>query len=111
MNQTTPVGISDEILTFCREIDPSTNPTFVDVIPTKDSKHQDCFSNVESHIKEFGGNIGYGWTIWESPNLFIEAEFHAVWIDNKRKYIDITPKKMGRKKFYSFLIPHSLLWG
>ena len=37
--------------------------------------------------KEFGGNIEYGWMIWESPNLFIEAEFHAVWIDNKGEYI------------------------
>ncbi len=97
MIQTTPTSINEDVLKFCKEIDSTTNPVFVDVIPDKDSKYQECFRNVEEHVKKFGGRIEYGWTIWEIPHKFIEAEFHAV-INKKGKYIDITPKKDGEEK-------------
>lgn len=98
MDHTTPSSINENVLNLCREIDSSTTPVFVDVILSKDSKHQECFDNVKKHIKKFGGGIEYGWIIWETPKTFIEAEFHAVWVDSRGRYIDITPKKDGEEK-------------
>ena len=98
MKLTTPVSINEEVLEFCKEINPDNEPLFVEAIPYKESEYQECFSNVENYIKKFGGRIQQGWTIWEIPSKFIEAEFHAVWVDNSGKYIDISPKSDGEEK-------------
>lgn len=97
MNQTTPTSINKDVLEFCKEIDPSGKLSFVDVIPDEEAKYQECFINVQEYIRKFGGEIQYGWIIWEIPHKFIEAEFHAIWVDKNGKYIDITPKKDGEK--------------
>lgn len=93
MNLTTPTSINENVLEFCKEIDSATNPIFVNVIPTEDSEYGNCYGNVKCHIKKNEGRIEYGWIIWEIPNTYIEAEFHAVWVDKKEEYIDITPKE------------------
>lgn len=98
MNQTTPTSMNVDVLKFCKEIDPTTNPIFVNVIPIKDSVYNECYGNVEDYVKKNGGKIEYGWIIWEIPNTYIEAEFHAVWVNNKGEYIDITPKEDGEKR-------------
>jgi len=101
MNQTTPTSINEEVLKFCKEVNPTTNPIFVNVIPIKDAIYG-CYGNVENHIKKNGGRIEYGWIIWEVPEIYLEAEFHAVWVNNEEEYIDITPK-VDREKRILFL--------
>ncbi len=96
-NPTTPSSLNDNILKFCKEIDSTTNPVFVEVVPTKDSIYNECYGNVALHIKRNGGEVQYGWIIWEIPNIYLEGEFHAVWINDERKYVDITPRKDGEK--------------
>ncbi|MGY4403863.1 SEC-C metal-binding domain-containing protein [Bradyrhizobium sp. USDA 3315] len=50
----------------------------------------ECFSNVAAKVARDGGTLLYGWTIWEWPRVFVEAEHHAIWKSNG-KYVDITP--------------------
>lgn len=97
----TPTKISKDISDFCLEISP-TKPIFVKVIPIEGYRHDDCYGNVEKHIQKNGGRIQYGWIIWEIPNIFIEAEFHAVWVNNDG-YVDITPKLNYEEKILFLL--------
>ena len=99
MDHTTPEEITEKILKFCKEkIDPTTTPVFLELVPVGDCMLGDCFGNVENYVKNNGGRIQYGWIIWEIPNFFLEAEFHAVWINEDGEYIDITPKVDGERK-------------
>lgn len=92
MIQTTLDSINKEVSEFCGEVDPTTKPVFVKVVPGKDYIQDDCYGNVENHIKKHGGRVEYGWIIWEDPEIFIEAEFHAIWVNRKKEYTDVTPK-------------------
>jgi len=99
MIHTTPERITERILKFCREkIDQTTKPIFLKLVQVENCRFGDCFGNVERYIKNNGGSIQYGWIIWEVPNLFVEAEFHAVWVNREGEYIDITPKIDGEKE-------------
>ena len=40
----------------------------------------------------------FGWTIWETPGVCIEAEFHSVWQRENADLVDITPKPDGEQK-------------
>lgn len=70
------------------------------VIPSKESLPRECFPNVERYIKTNGGNILYGWQIWEWPKVLVEAEFHAIWVSPLGAYIDITPKDNHENKIF-----------
>ena len=98
MKSTTPTSLKEDVLEFCKEIDPLNEPTFVEVVPYEESEYQECIQNVQNYTKKFGGKIQYGWTIWEIPKKFIEAEFHAIWIDKNGKCLDISPKPDGEEK-------------
>src|SRR3989344_6575464 len=98
MKPTTPFSINEDVLEFCKEINSGSELLFIEVIPYEESEYQECFSNVQNYIKKFGGKIQQGWTIWEIPKKFIEAEFHAVWVDDNENYIDISPKPDGEKR-------------
>ncbi|MDP2628771.1 MAG: SEC-C metal-binding domain-containing protein [Nanoarchaeota archaeon] len=98
MNHTTPNSINEDVLEFCKEINTSEEPFFVEVVPYEKSEFQECFSNVEDYIKKFGGKMQIGWTIWEIPKKFMEAEFHAIWVREDGAYMDISPKPDGEKK-------------
>jgi len=98
MNQITPTSINRDVLKFCKEIDSTTKPIFIDVIPTKNSVYGDCYGNVENYAKKNGGRSEDGWIIWEIPKIWLEAEFHRVWVNNEGKYIDITPKEDEEKR-------------
>lgn len=52
----------------------------------------ECFSIVPEHVIAEGGKQLIGWAIWETPGVFIEAEFHAVWQDPHGNLIDLTPR-------------------
>jgi hypothetical protein len=99
---TTPKEITDTIQEFCKEIDSLKEPIFVTVQPEPWCNVNECFNNVKNHIQRCGGSIQYGWIIWEIPNIFLEAEFHAVWVNPSGHYIDITPK-LDSEKIILFL--------
>jgi hypothetical protein len=47
---------------------------------------------VPKHVSAYGGDQVFGWTIWEWPKVFIEAEFHSVWRDSEGAMLDVTKK-------------------
>lgn len=87
----TPKTITKPILQLCKELNKTQKPYFVRTKPESHSKTQDCFENVRIKVKEDGGQSRLGWTIWETLKIFIEAEFHMIWISPKNEEIDITP--------------------
>ena len=89
----TPSKISHQITKLCRLIVANPMPTFVAVVPGCSAVRDECFDNVRRKVAEEGGDIQYGWQLWEWPNIYIEAEFHAVWKPPNNGYLDITPKE------------------
>lgn len=58
-HETTPVAITDDIVAFCRTLDPTTQPVFVDVRPLPEAIEADCFFNVADEVTARGGDIQY----------------------------------------------------
>jgi hypothetical protein len=75
------------------EIAGRSDPAYVDVTPIPGAPSDECFSLVPARVSESGGRLVVGWSIWEWPSLFVEAEFHAVWEAADGSLQDITPKK------------------
>lgn len=58
-----------------------------------------CFFNTWAKIKYSGGGKQTGWLIaQDSVNDFIEAQFHAVWVDPNGVLVDVTPRTDGEKR-------------
>ncbi|MGX9728002.1 MAG: SEC-C metal-binding domain-containing protein [Candidatus Electronema sp. VV] len=89
---TTPKEITQQINNFCLEIEPAINPIFVPVKPVDSARYNYCLTDVPVYSQKHGGSVQFGWIIWELKNIWIEAEFHACWINNDNIIIDITPK-------------------
>lgn len=93
-----PSEIIPAITKLCYNINPNSKPFYIDITPDKSALPLECFSNVEAKIEQCGGKIVYGWLIWEWKFVLVEAEFHAVWMNLKGEYIDITPRPDGEKR-------------
>ena len=61
-----------------------------------DSKMLECYENVENVVKKFGGNIYYGWILWQNY-IYLDAEFHAIWKKPDGTLLDVTPQPDGEK--------------
>lgn len=93
LHPVTPAVLSDPLIALCKEIAPdSTSPVYVDVRPIPGAPSKECFTIVEEHIQTHGGTSVIGWSLWEMPTLFVEAEFHAVWRSPDGGLLDIAPK-------------------
>jgi hypothetical protein len=93
LHPVTPAKWSSAILALCQELVPGGRPEYVDVRPIRGAPINDCFPVVHHRVLAEGGAAVYGWSIWEQPTLFVEAEFHAVWRAPNNGLIDVTPKK------------------
>jgi hypothetical protein len=102
LKATTPSQITTDILNLCSGIDASSQPIFVQVEPSTEARYNYCLTDVPSFVHRNGGKTIFGWIVWECPNIFLEAEFHACWLDQEGKLIDITPKP-GRETKILFL--------
>ena len=96
--QATPKEISEEIVVFCREIDPTYKPFFVPVKASDTVRHNFCMTDVPRYARNNGGKVQFGWTIWEAPSLCLQAEFHATWVSPSGEIIDVTPKPDGERQ-------------
>ncbi|MGB2862426.1 MAG: hypothetical protein WBC05_03795 [Sedimentisphaerales bacterium] len=92
---TTPSELTEQILEFCRQLDPSQETSFVPVRPEPYARLTDCFFNVPEKTKRDGGRMQLGWIIWEMEHVLVEAEFHAVWVSHDGVFVDVTPKQDG----------------
>jgi hypothetical protein len=81
------------VLRLCEEIAPGSQAVFLDVESSPNAIPLDCYQNVAQVVAAKGGSVQYGWQIWMAmPGVMIEAEFHAVWIDDRGNLHDVTPK-------------------
>ena len=89
----TPAVLSQPLIALCQEIVPgSSSPVYVDVRPLQGAPSKECFPIVEDYIRTHSGRSVFGWSLWEMPTLFVEAEFHAVWQSPDGNLLDISPK-------------------
>jgi len=89
----TPRQITENIYKLCKELDNTQQSFFVRIKLEPEAKLSKCAQNVLSNIKKDGGQIQFGWAIWEIPDIMIEAIYHAIWISPQDDPIDITPRK------------------
>ncbi len=104
---TVPRKITKEIKKFANQITKKPNLKILTIKPDINSENGECFKNVENYIKSNDGNIQYGWIIWETPNVMLEAEFHAVCKLPNGNLLDITPTNDGEKEIL-FLSDNSI---
>lgn len=88
----TPQNISRPILELCRTINAGSTSAFLPIRPEIGCEPLDCFNNVRRKTEKAGGRIQFGWAIWEWPNVYLEAEHHAVYVSaDDQTFSDITP--------------------
>lgn len=96
---TTPVGITEPVAAFCADLSPSQpNPQYVSVEPIAGAETRNCFENVNLVVSSRGGDLVYGWLIFELPSIYLEAHHHAVWRTPEGKIIDVTPTEDGERR-------------
>lgn len=83
---------SEHVQAFCKTIAVADSPVLVPYEPLLGQPTLECFSIVPEHVVGHGGKQLTGWAIWERPDVFIEAEFHAVWQDDDGLLHDLTPR-------------------
>ena len=94
----TPAEISTALQGLIDELVSGGRTTYVDVLPTIGAQANECFPLVEQRIKAEGGRAVVGWSLWELPSLFVEAEFHCVWQRPSGELLDVAPKKHETSK-------------
>lgn len=95
----TPVDVQSSAIELIRtHLKTSHVPVYVDSAPLPDAKTDDCFPTVGEYVRINGGSRILGWSIWELPGVYIEAEFHAVWKSDSGQLLDITPKKEATRR-------------
>jgi hypothetical protein len=87
-----PEKTDRKVQVILRKIGSQHEPIYVPVYPERYAQVNECTTAVEKKVKIDGGEIVYGWQIWQTP-LICEAEFHAVWRSPQGELIDITPKQ------------------
>lgn len=95
--ETTPPTISTAIVDFAKSIGADL-PRYVPVVLDEFGIYGFCSDGVALRVRESGGRILYGWTIWERPSVLYTAEFHAVWSAPDGTLHDITPKPGNESK-------------
>lgn len=91
MNEFVTPKMNDKVREFCHSISAESEPIYLPVTPTPGAEIRKCGVNVNKHIEMYGGSYELGWIIFHMPNLYYEAEPHAIWIDEKNCRHDITP--------------------
>lgn len=86
-----PDHVSDSVRAVCRRIAPRSEPSVVACEQRSICQQGMCFENVARLVADEGGEIVYGWLIWEWPKTVVEAEHHAVWRAGGR-LVDVTPQ-------------------
>lgn len=96
-----PKKITKTIEELAGEICPGSRPVYIDVDNTLSlSDEDDCFANVAKKMMADGGDFQFGWAVWEWPEVMLEAEFWAVWVNGQGQWVDVTPRARGEKVLF-----------
>ena len=88
----TPDTISAQVLDLCRQINAGARPSYITIRPEPGCAPNDCFECIRRKVAVEGGRIQFGWSIWEWPRVYVEAEHHAVYEPpTGPPWLDITP--------------------
>src|SRR3989304_3847969 len=87
-----PKILKPYVLSSCHQISKH-EPVFIPSRPLFGKPPDECFAIIREHIALHGGKQYIGWSIWEWPKVFIEAEFHSIWKSPEGEVIDLTPKR------------------
>ncbi len=104
-----PINIRSNIIAFCDGINSNT-PYYVTVKPHEAAEYTDCFWSVKNHKDKHGGEIRFGWNIYEHIGIMLEAEFHAVWQPPQGDPIDITPNHLLNSPRHLFLPENDIVY-
>jgi hypothetical protein len=88
----TPAEISIGLRGLIDQLIPGGAPVYVEVQPSVGALVNECFQLVEQRVKLEGGQSVFGWSLWELPTVFVEAEFHSVWQQSSGELLDVAPK-------------------
>jgi len=97
-NAVTPAEINDILETLIHDLVPNEKPIYIDVKPNNNFAINVCFDLVKEQVSTNGGRQINGWTLWELPTLYCEAEFHCIWEDKNGLLTDVTPKSNKANK-------------
>jgi hypothetical protein len=87
----TPPVITPQIEAFCQSVKPGGEPHYLQIEPTRNATPLECYYNVLREIDAGGGELVFGWAIFEWPGVYLEAEHHGV-LKRGGRLIDITPR-------------------
>jgi SEC-C motif len=77
---------------FCARIRSGARPQLMVIQPEPGSEPNNCFFSVRNRVRRDGGRIQLGWSIWELPGVYLEAERHAVFAPaDGSPWLDISP--------------------
>ncbi|OBA12930.1 YecA family protein [Acinetobacter calcoaceticus] len=89
----TPCLESGSVKALLKKVHSENTPFYVRSQPNQLEIENECFPLVDKYIQEHGGERINGWALWEQPNLYIEAEFHAIWKSPEGTYLDLNPRQ------------------
>lgn len=90
-----PVADSPEVRALCERLVPGGIPQVLPVEASPFAQVNECVPAVEAMVRRQGGRAELGWQLWETlPGVMIEAEFHAIWVDESGSRHDVTPKPL-----------------
>lgn len=96
-----PKKLTKKIEKLCCEINPEAQPVYIPIdneaLVDGDA---DCVEMVARKMMMDGGNFQFGWAIWEWPDVMLEAEFWAVWVNTDGQLVDVTPRGRGRNLLF-----------
>lgn len=58
-----------------------------------------CWYNCLDQQVANGGQVIYGWSLWQSGDCFI-AQHHAIWQNDQGQYLDVTPNEGKTEKVF-----------
>lgn len=97
VRETTPPAITVAVANFVGMLGADT-ARYVDVVNDRHGTFGFCWRGVDRKVSCSGGSRVCGWTIWEMPDTYLTAEFHAVWRAPEGNLLDITPKPDGERR-------------
>ncbi|MEN6411953.1 MAG: SEC-C metal-binding domain-containing protein [Veillonellales bacterium] len=96
-----PKKLTKEIEKLCYEINPGEQPVYIPVDnKTVVASDADCVEMVALKMLKDGGSFQFGWAIWEWPDVMLEAEFWAVWVNDDGQLVDVTPRGRGENLLF-----------
>lgn len=107
----TPAEIGPTLQQLIDELVPGGQPIYVDVRPLEGAPANECFPLVDALVERLGSQRLLGWSLWEFPTLFVEAEFHAVWQMGTGRLVDPAPKQEATERVLFLPDPSSTYTG